>query len=99
MLLVDVHSHLDHSRFKEDLDKVIERAREAGVRAIITSGVNSTTNRLILRIAEKYDIVKASFGLYPIDALAKELDAGEADGFLSGGRHSARRYPQGRGRQ
>jgi len=81
MLLVDVHCHLDHARFKEDLDKVIERAKNAGLKSIITSGVNSATNRMILRIAEKYDIVKASFGLYPIDALARELEAGEASGF------------------
>ncbi|MBR9691363.1 TatD family hydrolase [Candidatus Woesearchaeota archaeon] len=74
MILVDVHAHLDHERFKNDLDEVIERAKQAGVKAIITSGVNSATNRLILKIAEKYDIVKASFGLYPIDALAKELE-------------------------
>jgi len=74
MLLVDVHAHLDHERFKKDLDDVIERAKQAGVKAIITSGVNSSTNRIILKIAEKYDIVKASFGLYPIDALAKELE-------------------------
>jgi len=82
MLLVDVHTHLDHERFKGDLDKVIFRAKEAGVKAIITSGVNSATNRLILKIAEKYDIVKASFGLYPIDALDKELEVGEASGFV-----------------
>ena len=82
MLLVDVHAHMDHSRFKEDLDDVIQRAREAGVKVIITSGVNSTTNRIALNLAEKYDIIKASLGLYPIDALAKELDAGEAEGFV-----------------
>ncbi len=82
MILVDVHAHLDHARFKDDLDEVISRAREAGVKAIITSGVNSTTNHMILKIAEKYDIVKASFGLYPIDALAAELEGDEASGFL-----------------
>lgn len=82
MILVDVHAHLDHSRFKDDLDDVIKRAKEAGVKSIITSGVNSRTNRLILEIAKKYDIVKASFGLYPIDALAKELEEGEADSFV-----------------
>lgn len=73
MLLVDVHAHLDHERFKGDLDAVIERARIAGVKAIITSGVNSTTNRIVLDLSKKYEIVKASFGLYPIDALDAEL--------------------------
>lgn len=81
MLLVDIHAHLDHDKFKPDLDKVIERAKKAGVKHIITSGVNSATNRLILKISEKYDIVHPSFGLYPIDALAKEVELGEAPGF------------------
>ncbi len=82
MILADVHAHLDHERFKKDLDNVISRAKEAGVKSIITSGVNSSTNRIALRIAEKYELVKASFGLYPIDALAKELEVGEASGFV-----------------
>ena len=81
MILVDIHAHLDHEKFKDDLNEVIERAKKAGVKAIITSGVNSRTNRMILDIAKKYDIVKASFGLYPIDALAKEIEKGEASGF------------------
>lgn len=73
MLLVDVHAHLDHERFKKDLDDVIDRARDAGVKSIITSGVNSSTNKIALSLAEKYDIVNCSFGLYPIDALEVEL--------------------------
>lgn len=83
MNLIDIHAHLDHARFKEDLDKVIERAGKAGVKAIITSGVNSRTNRLILEIQKKYpDIVRVSFGIYPLDALAKEIENKEADGFV-----------------
>lgn len=81
-MLVDIHCHLDHARFKADLPKVIERAGKAGLKTIITSGVNSTTNRLILKIQDKYkDIVRLSFGLYPIDVLAKEIEKGESDGF------------------
>ncbi|MBN2112151.1 TatD family hydrolase [Candidatus Woesearchaeota archaeon] len=82
MILVDVHCHLDHAKFKGNLDMVIENARKAGVKAIITSGVNLKTNKIILDIAEKYnDIVKPSFGLYPIDALAAELEGDETAGF------------------
>ncbi|MBD3248511.1 YchF/TatD family DNA exonuclease [Candidatus Woesearchaeota archaeon] len=81
MILVDVHSHLDHGRFKDDLDNVIEDAKKNNVGAIITSGVNTSTNRLALELSEKYDIVKASFGLYPVDALAKEMEQGESEGF------------------
>lgn len=75
MKLIDIHAHLEHDRFKHDLDKVIENAKKANVKVIITSGVNPSTNRLALEIQKKYpDIVKVSFGIYPIDALAKEIE-------------------------
>ena len=73
MLLVDVHSHLDHSVFSKDLDLVIQRAKDVGLKSIISSGVNSSTNRIVASLSEKYSIVNASFGLYPVDALAVEL--------------------------
>jgi len=81
MNLIDIHAHLDHARFKQDTDKVIENAKKANVKIIINSGVNPKTNRKALDLAKKYDIVKVSFGLYPLDALAKELESGEASGF------------------
>ncbi|MFA5061026.1 MAG: TatD family hydrolase [Candidatus Pacearchaeota archaeon] len=79
MKYIDVHAHLESDRFKADLDKVIDRCRENSV-SVINSGVNSSTNREVLEMKKKYpDILMVSFGLYPIDALAKELEAhGEA---------------------
>lgn len=74
MKLVDVHAHLEHSRFEGDLDEVVGRFIEAGGKLIVESGVNPETNRKALELAEKYDVVKVSFGLYPIDALAKEVE-------------------------
>ncbi len=69
MKLVDVHAHLDHALFKNDLDNVIERAKKAGVVAIVTSGINHPSNLTCQKIAAKYPLVKWSFGLYPIDLL------------------------------
>ncbi len=77
MLLVDVHAHLDHPFFDKDLDFVIERAKKQGVKAIITNGVNPSSNKRVLALAKKYDIVKAALGMYPIDALQKEVQTGE----------------------
>lgn len=68
MILVDDHCHLMHEKYT-DVDGVIERAKQAGVKAIICSGVNPTTNKQALEIAAKYDIVRASLGIYPVDAL------------------------------
>jgi TatD DNase family protein len=71
-MLIDVHCHLDFKGLKERIDEVVANAQKVGVKIIITSGINPETNRLALEYASKYDIVKASLGLYPIDALERE---------------------------
>jgi TatD DNase family protein len=48
---------------------VIERAKQAGVKAIVCSGINHPTNEEALELAKRFDIVKPSLGLYPIDLL------------------------------
>jgi TatD DNase family protein len=75
MNLVDIHCHLNHDKFSKDIDKVVERAKKADVKVIITAGVNVPTNREALELAKKYDIVKCSLGIYPIDALNIKIDA------------------------
>jgi TatD DNase family protein len=72
ILLVDVHAHLDHERFLGEIDGVIERARKAGVKRIITNGLDHKTNLKSLELAMKYDIVEAALGMYPEDALETE---------------------------
>ena len=69
MKLVDVHCHLNHDLFKNDLDKVLQRAEKAGLKALLVSGVNPVANREVLELAKKHDLIKASLGIYPIDAL------------------------------
>ena len=67
--LIDVHCHLNHVRFKDDLDEVIKRAKKAGVKAIIISGTNVLANREVIELAKKDSIIKVSLGFHPIDAL------------------------------
>jgi TatD DNase family protein len=69
MIYVDVHAHLNHRVFAKDIDRVIENARQAGVKKIITNGVNPATNRECIELSKKYDIVECALGAYPIDAL------------------------------
>lgn len=72
-MIIDVHAHLDHVDFKNDLDEVIKRAKEAGVTTIITNGVNPATNRISLELAKKYALVEPALGIYPVEALAEEV--------------------------
>ena len=69
MNLVDVHCHINHELFKNKLDDVLKRAKNVGVKAILLSGVNPANNREVLELAKKHEIIKASLGIYPIDAI------------------------------
>ena len=63
MKLIDTHCHLDEI---ENLDSVLEEAREAGVTGIIAVGINYETNLKVLELAEKYsDLVFPALGLHP----------------------------------
>jgi len=82
MKFIDIHAHLENPRFKKDLDSVLKRFKKSGGKFVISSGTTPTTNRKALEIAEKYNCVKVSFGLYPIDAVSKEIRDFGDDKFL-----------------
>ncbi len=75
-IFVDVHAHIDHELFAKDLDAVIDRAKLAGVKVIIANGVDPETNRIVLTMSKKYDLVKPAMGIYPPDALTNEVEEG-----------------------
>lgn len=68
-MIVDVHSHLNFPQFAKDLDEVVERAKNAGVASILCSGVDQKSNEKALELSKKYKIIKASLGVYPLDAV------------------------------
>lgn len=76
-LLIDIHSHLDHSLLINKLDEIVQRAKNARLKHIITNGINPETNRICLELSKKYDIIKCGMGIYPRDALKKEIEAGD----------------------
>ncbi len=67
-MFIDVHAHLDYFN-DEELRVLIENAKNANLKAIITNGTNPKSNRTVLKLAKKYQIVKAALGLYPTQAL------------------------------
>ena len=47
-MFIDIHAHLDHCYFKQDIDDVISNARKNEVKIIVTQGINPETNRFRL---------------------------------------------------
>ncbi len=71
MNFIDSHCHIDGEQFDEDRDEVIQRAREAGVVAMLNIGTgdpHSDDFRRAVAVAERYDGVYASVGVHPHDA-------------------------------
>ena len=80
MSLIDSHCHIDGEAFDEDRDAVVQRAKDAGVVAMLTIGTgdpHSDDFRKAVAVAEQYDNVFASVGVHPHDAKLYD-DAAEA---------------------
>ncbi len=65
--LIDTHIHLDDPRYEDDLDAVLERAREAGVEGFIIPGADPATLPRAVAIAEANDDVRFAVGVHPYD--------------------------------
>ncbi len=72
-MLVDSHCHLDFPDFAEELDAVVQRARDAGVKRFVTISTRLRRFSEIRAIAERFDDVYCSAGTHPHNA-AEEVD-------------------------
>jgi len=70
MELIDSHAHIDFPQFAEDREAVLERARAAGVKALLAIGTGPGPEKLdaALPFTEKYDWIYASVGIHPHEA-------------------------------
>jgi TatD DNase family protein len=67
-MLVDSHAHLSHPDLVNDLDKIISDSLSNDVFKIVTIGCSIAEAQKSLEIAEKYEDVYATAGLYPRDS-------------------------------
>ncbi len=71
MIFIDSHCHIDGEAFDADRDEVVERARSAGVKAMLNIGTGNPHGddfRKAVAVAESYENVFASVGVHPHDA-------------------------------
>jgi TatD DNase family protein len=65
--VIDTHCHLQDRAFDEDRDEVVERAREAGVAAMVTVGVDLSDSRAAIEVARRHRL-SAAVGIHPHEA-------------------------------
>jgi len=66
--LIDSHAHLELEPLYKDADGVVQRARSAGVTAIVTVGIDLEDARRALELAERFEDVFVALGYHPHNA-------------------------------
>jgi TatD DNase family protein len=64
-MLIDAHCHLEDAAFSNDLDALLARAAEAGIRISVTAGADIASSRAAVALAEKHDAIYAVVGIHP----------------------------------
>lgn len=75
MRLVDSHCHLQADRFDDDLEAVVDAAREAGLERILVPGWNAWSSAAALAMVDRIPWLDAAVGVHPHDASAIDDDA------------------------
>jgi TatD DNase family protein len=70
MELVDSHAHIDFPQFADDREAMLERARLAGVSALLAIGTGPGPEKMdaALPYADQFDWIYASVGIHPHEA-------------------------------
>lgn len=65
--MIDTHAHVHDKAFDDDRAAMLDRAREAGVNAIVTVGCDVDDSRRACETAEAFDLA-ATIGVHPHEA-------------------------------
>jgi len=69
-MIIDTHCHLDDERYLEDIDQVLNNAKENGVEKFIIPGADPRTLERAVELSETYEEIYFSVGVHPYDASA-----------------------------
>ncbi len=64
-MFVDTHAHLFYENFNDDIDDVINRARENGVDYILVPSTDVASAEETIRLCDKYESLYAAVGIHP----------------------------------
>ena len=71
MIYIDTHCHLDGEEFRDDLDAVVQRAREAGCRRVLIPAIDLASCHTVLDTCRRYpDFCLPMLGLHPEEVRA-----------------------------
>lgn len=66
MMFIDTHCHL-FKEYYDNIDDIVNKCKENNISKIIVSGTDMKSNKEILELVDKYDIVYGSLGFHPTE--------------------------------
>jgi len=73
-MIIDTHCHLDDKRYNDDIESVLEDAKNQGVEKFIIPGADPISLERAVVLSEKYDGVYFAVGVHPYDAVNYDRD-------------------------
>jgi len=66
-MIIDTHCHLDNEKYYLDIDEVIKKAKESGVKKFIIPAASPKDIERAIELSEKYDEIYFAVGVHPCD--------------------------------
>lgn len=76
-MIIDTHVHLDDKRYEDDLEEVLNRAREGGVKRFIIPGADPSNLQRAFEISQNNDDVYFAVGVHPYDMDSFDIETFE----------------------
>ena len=72
--MIDSHCHLDHEPLYSNINEVIKRSKENGLKKILTISTNSKSFENIKKIINLDEIIYGSIGIHPHESSSDKMD-------------------------
>ncbi|MEO1941570.1 MAG: TatD family hydrolase, partial [Campylobacterales bacterium] len=66
-MLVDSHCHLDNRKYQQEVDEIVKRADEAGVKLFVIPAADPADLPRAVELAERYPQIYFGVGVHPAD--------------------------------
>ncbi|MGN1371579.1 MAG: TatD family hydrolase [Candidatus Coprovivens sp.] len=72
-MFTDTHSHI-YGEYYDDLDEIIKKIYDNQVNRVINNGCDAKSNKEVLELIEKYDLMYGAIGIHPesVDSYTEE---------------------------
>jgi TatD DNase family protein len=66
-MYIDTHAHLNYPDIADEIDAIIERARNAGIEYIIVPATNYSSSLDVIELVQKHDMLYGAIGIHPTE--------------------------------